>query len=412
MPKHVGLIRLTAVPGGTAFDLAEYAYYAALVYGMIGATLGLSIPLFGALLLFAIALFCTIRMGRHARFVFPAIYTIMLCGISYIVIQVLVHQESIRELNVRNFVTWLFSIIILQCLSLRKNFLRRFIIVMLAIGLFVLPFMRTLGDDGDVSRMDLSREAGISGELTNANGLAAWFGFCGLNLLILAVESKRPSVRILCGLLALGCVFVVGLTVSRGTLVALAISIMFSLRRFLKRSFVPLLSVVLLCSVGLGLGLFDRAIEFYTRRGMEESGRLSVIPYAVNTILGAPMFGIGASKVSLRVGASYITPHNGFLFLALASGCVPLLLFIIHWIRVWKAAILASRSAVREAPFCIPLCAYSILIIMFSNTVFLSPWCVAAFCIVMAAGRPLQKVIQGERLVGFTTSLARFRNLP
>ena len=60
--------------------------------------------------------------------------------------------------------------------------------------------------------------------------------------------------------LQLGCLYIVGLTVSRGALLATAIGITIALRRLLRRGFIPLLVFIILSGIAYTFGVFDRMI--------------------------------------------------------------------------------------------------------------------------------------------------------
>src|SRR5438552_3624868 len=125
-------------------------------------------------------------------------------------------------------------------------------------------------------------EAGSGIPLANPNDLAAWFGFCCVYFVILGLESKKNLLRLVSLTAAIGCLFVVALTVSRSVLAAVALSAILASRRVLKRGFMPLF---LFAVIGLGvleLGVFDQTIKYYFERGTEGTGRLQVWPLAVD----------------------------------------------------------------------------------------------------------------------------------
>src|SRR5206468_1406735 len=106
-------------------------------------------------------------------------------------------------------------------------------------------------------------------DLSNANGLGAWFGFCFVYFTIVGFETNRTLSRLLSWLVSLGCLFVIGLTVSRGSLSAVALAIIVAFRRVLKRGFAPMLLLAILISAIYISGIFDRAVESYSERGVE-----------------------------------------------------------------------------------------------------------------------------------------------
>src|SRR5262249_13069479 len=159
----------------------------------------------------------------------------------------------------------------------------------------------------------------------NPNDLGAWFGFCAVYFTILGIETRRQWIRAVAFVLAGACTFVVGLTVSRAPLLAAAICVVFAFRRVLKRGFIPVLSLVIVAWIAYGAGVFDRATSLYQERGLEETGRFLVWPLAIERFLRVPLTGVGASHIDTFVPEKGIavSPHNSFLFIALASGVVP-----------------------------------------------------------------------------------------
>jgi O-antigen ligase len=230
--------------------------------------------------------------------------------------------------------------------------------------------------------MDLDRSSSISG-LANANDLAAWFGFCCVYWAIAGIETKRAAVRVASWLAATGCLYVVGLTVSRGTLFAAAIAIIVALRRLLKRGFVPVIALIILSWITYELHLFKPIAAFYAARGMEETGRLAVWPLAIERFLGSPFVGVGDSQLGTLVPKSgkLVTPHNTFLLIALASGVVPLVFYLGYWIRTAWRVFGTNIKQAPDASFRISLFIYAFLIALQFNTSFTFPWTVVTLCV-------------------------------
>jgi O-antigen ligase len=224
--------------------------------------------------------------------------------------------------------------------------------------------------------------------LSNANGLAGWFGFCAVYFIIIGIETKRGMVRVASGLVAMGCLYVVGVTVSRGALLAVAIATIVALRRLLKRGFLPLLCMAMLIWILYASGLFDQVGAFYAARGMEESGRGLVWPIALERFLNSPLAGVGVSKVATYVsGRGEFTPHNSFLFIALTSGTIPLAFFVAYWWRVARSVLHAYTERTVAAPFYLPLVLYTFLLSQTTN-ILMEPWVIVTLCSAMAAGAP------------------------
>src|SRR5262249_48910505 len=154
----------------------------------------------------------------------------------------------------------------------------------------------------------------------NPNDLGAWFGFCSVYFMVLGIETRRNIIRCASLIAAAGYVFVVGLTVSRTSFMAVGIAAIVALRHVFYRGFVPALLLATLSSVILFSGLFDHIIASYEERGTEDSGRLEVWPLAIERFLASPLSGVGTENVGTAVAdGRYITPHNIFLYVGLSA---------------------------------------------------------------------------------------------
>src|SRR5262249_16810012 len=150
----------------------------------------------------------------------------------YILVQVLAHQIFVLSDLLRWFILWIFATIIVQSLCLRSGFLIRCTVVVFAIGLVAVP---TLGFNVDTVER---AQAGINigGGLQNADGLAAWFGFCAVSFGVAAMNMKRTDIkRLLYWSGAIVSLFIVALTVSRGALLGCALALTVASRHLLKR---------------------------------------------------------------------------------------------------------------------------------------------------------------------------------
>jgi O-antigen ligase len=249
-----------------------------------------------------------------------------------------------------------------------------------------------MSSKGAVMRMDLERMSSIS-SLANGNDLAAWFGFCCVYLTIVGFETKRAAVRVASWLAAAGCLYVVGLTVGRGALFAAAIAILVALRRLLKRGFVPVIVLIILSWITYELELFKPIVASYAARGMEETGRLTVWPLVIKRFLSSPLAGVGVSNIGTRVpSGKVVTPHNSFLFLALASGVVPLVFFLGYWVRTARGVLATNIEQMPDAPFRIPLFIYVFLIAQQLNSSFMSHWTIVTLCVVSCAPHRLRRM--------------------
>lgn len=348
----------------------EYAYYLYLFYAIFGSVWGLSLPpLFAGASIAALAGFCILRLKSNLTTLLAPIALLLGCAISYIMIQIAIHGESIRDCM--GFILWILGLILVRSLCLRPGLGNRFTVVLLLVGLTALPF---IDFKEGVDRAYIGEE--VSGNLSNANGLGEWFGFCALYFGILGLETKRSGVRIVSWSAAVLCLFVVGLTVSRGALAATGVGLLVGSRRTLKRGFLPLLLLVILAWIVTELGFFRDIFAHYMERGSEDTGRLGIIwPAAVKMIFSSPLVGVGAANTSFFVpGEDWRpwTPHNTFIYLALSSGIVPLLFFLLFWVgAVWRS--FANIEQQEYGPFRAPLLMYFLVISLTGDLGFMFP---------------------------------------
>jgi O-antigen ligase len=204
----------------------------------------------------------------------------------------------------------------------------------------------------------------------------------------MAFATRKNTLRILSLLIAIGCLYVMTLTVSRGAVLAVAVGIVLAGRHLLKMGFLPIL---LLVCIGWGiveLGVFEQSTRSYEARGTEDTGRLSVWPSIINNFLESPLIGVGHANVgAVPEGKSLlIKPHNSFLYLAQSSGIVPLALFIAYWLRSARSAL---REDVRNSPdaaFYIPLLGFTFVMVNLSGLTFMQLWAIVSLAIPMTAG--------------------------
>jgi hypothetical protein len=370
----------------------EYLFYAQMFYSIMGTALGLSFGSVGIGLLVLLTGACVWRLGLNAVPVLMPVALAIACGVSYIGIQVLVHNLSYRGDYTREYMPWVFGLVLTQCLALRRGFLHRAALVVLAIGLTTLPFLQSFGNDE--SRTGLTQGIVIG----NPNDLGAWFGFCCVYLTILGLETRRTTLRVLAWVAAAACLFVIGLTVSRGPLLAAALAIVFACRRLLKHGFVPFFCLLLVVWVAVGLGLFDAEVAKVTQRGAEDSGRIDVWPRAIARIVEVPMSGVGANDLPTpRRDGTPITPHNAFILLALAAGVVPFLLFVGYWIRCLIDVRRLTAAGHEDAPFLSALLLYSFLIVMNLNQPYMLPWMMISLAAMTGPAFLLKANVMGRR---------------
>ena len=162
-----------------------------------------------------------------------------------------------------------------------------------------------------------------------------------------------------------------------------------ALRGILKRGFLPILSLLLLAWILLYTGILERATASYASRATVETGRFLVWPLAIERFLGSPLLGVGASNVATYVpAAGPISPHNSFLFIALASGIIPLMFFVACWWRAARRALRLSAEPAAYAPFLVPLLVYTFLSAQASGLAFMDVWAIVALTLSMGISAP------------------------
>ena len=361
---------------------AEYGYYFVITYTVLGAPLGLIIMggIGSGFLLIPVLALCVINLGPSVLTVFKTAWIPLACGMSYLFIQLALHGESITGQYVYEFGPWLFSLFIVQALVMhRPNFLHRFAWFTLIIGLAMLPFM-TLGQSAGYERIKSQGGVGYG----HTNTLGAWFGFCALYLTIKGYVETHVSYRLAIWLMGIGSLYVVTLSVSRGALIGLAVSLLIASRRLLKVGFLPVLLLGVLLLGLMELGIFDQAVQSYTKRGAEETGRLRVWPLTIERFFDSPAIGVGASNAGMWVGDNYFTPHNGFLLIAVTSGILPLVLFCAYCFRSGLAA-LRANVVIPDSIFYLPVVLYTVLILSSGNLDFMAPWAIVSLALPFSA---------------------------
>lgn len=373
----------------TVFDrlvLEEYLYYGLMAYALIAPALGISAGLVGAATLALLAFACVWRVGLAALPACRPIFAALLCGASVVAIQLFVHGESLMHSNVRAFVTWMLGLVTVQLLCLRRGFFHRFAIAAFLVGLATLPFLRVYTGTETLERAGLDRSVAVA----NPNDLAAWFGFYAVYFFVAGFEQRRDLLRIAAWALGVGCLYVVGLTVSRGPLFAVAVAGLFAFRRVLKRGFVPLLLLLALLWFVFESGLFDRILEYYRIRMGQETGRLVIWPVVATRILDALAFGVGVSEMATYAPGSGnpITPHNSFLLIGLISGFLPLALFTGYWARAFYGALRGGRRPTGLGAFYVPMVVYAFLIAFQLNAPFMFQWMIVVLGTAVAETLP------------------------
>lgn len=360
----------------------EYVYYLQVFYSILGSAVGLSFGSLGMLMLAGGVGVCALRLRANFIAFTWSLRIPLLCGISFIAVQLLAHGASIGDTYVREFVPWMAGTIFLAYLALRPGFIHRGAMLMVAVGLLTLPFFKSFAYDASRAGLDSTIP------LANPNDLGAWFGFCAVYCIVLGLETRRNWMRMLAWGMAVACLILVGLTVSRAPLLAAVCSIVFAFRRALKRGFLPLLLLAVAAWVAVGLGIFDSSAERYMQRGLEETGRFLVWPLAINRFVNSPLIGVGASKINTYVPQAEIAiaPHNGPIFIALAAGVIPLIFYVAYWWQMAASTFRPGQMPGGDMPFRRALLIYSFMIMMNLNEAFMMPWMMVTLGSVAAEG--------------------------
>ena len=387
----------------------EYGYYLITAYTILGGYFGLEIPLLAAAMTVALAFFCLQHFGSQATKILAPVALLLASMIASIGVQIALHQTSLTDAYITRSILWISGTVIVQSLALRSGFLYRCAIVLFAIGIIPLRGLTFSGGGGAVDHARLGEA--VQGNLSHPAGLAYWFGFCAVFLAIAGLEEKRVRIQLLYWMAAVGSLLVVALTVERGPLLATAIAITIAFRRILKRSFLPVLLLVILTGIVLEFGLFADSVAQYQTRGLEETGRLIIWRTIIDRILESPWVGVGATDVGtqLFLDRRFITPHNAFLYIALASGVVPFALFVAFWIRATLAS-LTHPDGSNSAVFRIPFLAYGLVFFMTGDGS-PDPWVLLMLAVIAGRGIPHHvtriAVVRRIRGPGAATSLAR-----
>jgi O-antigen ligase len=357
----------------------EYTWYVLLAYAMLGQAWGVVIPSVGGALLAVLAAACFLSINAQPCRVYAPAFWALCTGISIIAVQFFFYSAQSFESSI-TFIGWLFTLIIVQALSLRPGFLHRFALVAFVIGLGVLPYVGGLADG------KLLRASAVGTGISNPNALGMWFGFCTVYFIFWGMQSYDLFIRAAHWAGGLGCLLMVALTVSRGPLLGIALACVIGLRSALKRHFVPALSLVFLMVLVYLSGMFQETVDHYFSRGMVESGRGRVWPLALQRILDSPWTGVGLESVP--TWASFeraITPHNALLYIALGAGIIPLIFFLGYLWRVGAGALrIMRRVHDGEAALLPPLVTFAFIEVMTLDLAFISAWVVVVFALAAA----------------------------
>lgn len=360
----------------------EYAWYASIAYATLGQAWGVLIPIVGGALLVLLAVACVYQVGDRAFQVYGPAGWALGTAVSVIAITYVFYDERAIE-GSSIFVTWLCTMAIAQALALRPGLLQRFALAAFAIGLSALPFIKAHNVGG------ITRVWGTGG-ISNPNVLGMWFGFCAVFFLFWGLQSRKTIERTTSWVLALGCLYVILLSVSRGALLAVIVACIVGLRSVLRRYFIPLLLLVLLMWGVYESGVFQPLIDQYVTRGAEKSGREKLWSMGLERLLDSPWIGVGLHDMKMPLsGHRYVNPHNGLLHIALAAGILPLICYLVYLGKV----VSGTRRIMRKADFGLtvllpPLVTFGLLQIMVADYNFMSAWVAVMFALATVKRSP------------------------
>ena len=349
---------------------------------MLGDVVGVAIPLVGPGLLAGLAVISIMHFGQSILVAYRPVVFALACAISTLLVQFIVHAEAFSHTHMRAFVTWLLSLLVIQSISWREGFIHRFALVAFFIGCATLPFLKVYVDSEEVVRVGL--EKGVS--LSNPNSFGMWFGFCAVYFLIAGLNARHNFIRGVTWLAGIFCIYFVGITVSRGPLIGVAIAVMFGFKDVLKRSFLPIIGLLFMGWVIYVLGIFDNLIGYYAARGAEESGRSFLWKTGFHRFMDSWWFGVGFTEgvIALPHSSIKVTPHNGLIFLALTSGVIPLIIFVGYLVRTARVAFRLNKVAGTEAAFFLPMFVFALLEVMILDTAFMSPWVMVVVSMILS----------------------------
>jgi O-antigen ligase len=377
----------------------EYGFYFYMFYTLLGGVLGLFINNLASGVLVLLVILCLSEVGYNAFTVIRLVAFPLGCALTFTFVQLWVFEESLTE-AVRPFLIWMLLVFLSQMLALRANFLHHFVLVMCLIGLGALPYLSFYQAGEAMQRARIDKAIGFG----HTNAMGEWYGFCAVYLILLGFTLRTNATRLLSWVSAVACLYVVTLTVSRGALVAVAISIVMASRKLLKRGFLPLLLLMIVLWVVVELGVFEETFKLYTARGTEDSGRLAVWPLIIDSFLGSPLVGVGHGHIgAITSYGIFYTPHNGFLYIAQSSGIFPLILFIAYWVRVGWVALKVDKDLVSDGIFYLPFLVFSFITTSLGNFGFMELPVIASLAFPLATGTKRQFV--DARVRGSTDSI-------
>ena len=121
----------------------------------LGAASGRSVLILG------IAGFCLLQLRSCAKTVYAPIALLIACVISFLLVQVVIHDISILDESYVPFIIWILQLIIVHSLCLRRGFSLRYPLVLFFMAVAMLPFLTF--DPGEIERAHINRDLGVQG---------------------------------------------------------------------------------------------------------------------------------------------------------------------------------------------------------------------------------------------------------
>jgi O-antigen ligase len=281
----------------------------------------------------------------------------------------LAHGEFITKFF-DSFVTLILSSIIFVFLIHRPGFLKRIIFLIYVLG--VVSYAN--------SEVNAFGRLEGGGNLRNPNSIAAWMGFACVGLAMWGFHARNLLEKIgTWGMMAHG-LFIIGLTLSRGALLAMGISLIAFMIFYVPRS-TSLVNIVLtLFIIGIGAGIFTQTPTYksiaagYEERWEQETGREELWPTALAQIRESPLLGYGSDGLVIATPSRVQSSHNPYLTIALVSGLFPAMLLAFQYVLGFFT--MEKRYAVDNAFWLPALFIYAVIAMNFANWDFVRPWAV------------------------------------
>lgn len=286
---------------------------------------------------------------------------------------------------------WVINALILSQLVRREGFLKRVTIFMWIVSVALLP--RAYGSELD-NRLRIEGSA-----LENSNAFAAWIGFPVLGLIMWAYNIRDLRHKAVLWGMAVVIIIPFGLTVSRGSFLALTVAaglfIVFSLQLPSKQKVV--LNFILLGAsffLATKVDIYQEIVYGYTARLEKDTGRTHLWQAALEAINENPAVGVGQAADQLTPSVRYSgTAHNAFLRLMTLAGAIPGVLLGALYLY---AVLHMPKGQLIEEVFWLPaMFVYQFIQINTSNWYFVELWAVVT--VVYAIDyRPEQSVSQPQ----------------